>query len=89
MQTDSTPGAESGRPLRTLPKDVYPDSRNRLPLAKREDLDEEGKRAYDAAVSNQRSLAGLQGPAGIRLSSGTPTSRKLASKGWRTPLLTW
>ena len=52
-----------------LPKDAYPDSRNRLPVVKREDLDEPGKRAYDNALANPRSLAGLQGPAGIRLHS--------------------
>ncbi len=52
-----------------FPDDVYPDSRNRLPLIQREDMDEQGKKAYDSAVSNPRSLAGLQGPAGIRLHS--------------------
>jgi 4-carboxymuconolactone decarboxylase len=30
-----------------LPKDVYPDSRNRLPLPKREDMDDYGKKVYD------------------------------------------
>jgi len=34
-----------------LPKDVNPDSRNRLSLIRREDLDEKGKKAYDAAVA--------------------------------------
>ncbi len=51
------------------PDDVYPDSRNRLPLIQREEMDEQGQKAYDSAVSNPRSLAGLQGPAGIRLHS--------------------
>ncbi len=51
------------------PDDVYPDSRNRLPLIQRDDMDEQGQKAYDSAVSNPRSLAGLQGPAGIRLHS--------------------
>ena len=66
-----TPGGDTAkqRPARPLPKDVFPDSRNRLPLPKREDLDEEGRKAYDAAVSDPRLLAGLQGPAGIRLYS--------------------
>ena len=62
---------ESASPL---PQDVYPDSRNRFPLIQRDDLDEPGKKAYDAAVGNIRSLAGLQGPAGIRLHS--PRSRE-------------
>ena len=38
-----------------LPKDVYPDSRSRLPLIKREDLDEQGKKAYDAAAASSPS----------------------------------
>ncbi len=50
-----------------LPKDVYADSRNRLPLAKRADLDELGRSLYDEVTSDPRSLAGLQGPGGIRL----------------------
>ena len=59
-----TSGAAAEAPL---PKDVYPDSRSRLPLVKREELDERGKKVYDEAVSDPRSLAGLQGPGGIRL----------------------
>ncbi len=46
-----------------LPKDVYPDSRNRLPLLKRDDLDDYGKSVYDE-------LATLGGnPAPLRLYS--------------------
>lgn len=52
-----------------LPPDVYPDSRNRLPLVQREDLDERGKKVYDEMANDSRSLAGLRGPAGIRLNS--------------------
>jgi 4-carboxymuconolactone decarboxylase len=51
----------------TLPKDIHPDSRNRLPSIRREDLDERGKKAYDAAVSANNSPAGPQGAAAIRL----------------------
>lgn len=56
---------------RVLPKDVYPDSLNRLPLVKPEDMkDEEAKKIYNFyANPNARSLAGLQGPGGIRLYS--------------------
>ena len=51
-----------------LPKDVYPDSMFRLPLPKREDLDDRGKKSYDEIVSpNSPTIAGLQGPAGILL----------------------
>jgi 4-carboxymuconolactone decarboxylase len=53
-----------------FPKDVYPDSGFRLPLLKREDLDNDGKKMYDLAVNpNCRTLAGLQGPSGIQLYS--------------------
>jgi 4-carboxymuconolactone decarboxylase len=48
---------------------IHPDSRSRLPLIKRDDLDELGKQLYDEAVSDKRSLVGLQGPGGIRLHS--------------------
>ncbi len=55
---------------RTLPQDVYPESLNRLPMIKREELDEQGKRAFDALFSPKaRSVAGLQGPGGIWLHS--------------------
>lgn len=53
----------------TLPKDVHPDSRNRLPLIQREELDDAGKKVYDEALADSRSLVGLQGPTGIRLHS--------------------
>jgi hypothetical protein len=50
-----------------LPKDVFPDSRSRLPLIKREGLDERGKKAYDdAAASNPASGVPL-GVAAIKL----------------------
>ena len=50
-----------------LPKDVHPDSRNRLPSIRREDLDERGKKAYDAAGGANNSSNGPQGAAAIRL----------------------
>jgi 4-carboxymuconolactone decarboxylase len=57
----------------TLPRDVYPDSRGRLPLVDREVLDEEGKRDYDRHIGpNRLSLAGLQGPGGLRLHGSKP-----------------
>jgi 4-carboxymuconolactone decarboxylase len=53
-----------------LPADVYPDSRFRLPLPKREEMDDYGKKVYDRiADPGRNSLVGLQGPAGIRLAS--------------------
>ena len=57
----------AGKYTATLPKDVYPDSGNRLPFIKREDLDEAGKKLYDSIVSNSSST--LRSPLGIRLYS--------------------
>jgi len=49
---------------------IYPESGNRLPLPKRETLDDEGQRMYDRLVDPKGgALAGLGGPAGIRLHS--------------------
>src|SRR3989449_2783555 len=61
----------SGGPAMTaLPKDIHPESRSRLPLPKRESLDEQGKRVYDSVLDPKRpTLAGFQGPAGIWLHS--------------------
>ncbi len=49
-----------------LPKDAYPDSRSRLPLIKRESLNDQGKKAYDAAAVNAAS-GRPEGAAAIRL----------------------
>jgi 4-carboxymuconolactone decarboxylase len=57
-----------------LPADVYPESRNRLPLVRRDDLDEAGKKIFDGAANDKRSLVGLQGPGGIRLHNPTLTA---------------
>jgi 4-carboxymuconolactone decarboxylase len=52
----------------SLPKDVFPDSRSRIPLIKREALDAADQKEYDRHVGpNRDSLAGLQGPGGLRL----------------------
>ena len=53
-----------------LPKDVHPESLSRLPLLKREELDAQGRKLYDQAVSPaSRTLVGLRGPSGIWLHS--------------------
>jgi 4-carboxymuconolactone decarboxylase len=57
---------------KALPPDIDPISRCRLPLPKREELDEAGKKVYDHHVTpGGQSLAGLNGPGGIRLHSPT------------------
>jgi 4-carboxymuconolactone decarboxylase len=48
----------------TFPKDVYPDTGNRLPALKREDLDDAGKKLFDARLP-----ADSFGPGAIRLYS--------------------
>jgi 4-carboxymuconolactone decarboxylase len=53
----------------TMPSDIDPQSGFRLPLPKREDLDEAGKRHYDRVAAPGASIAGLQGPSGIGLYS--------------------
>jgi 4-carboxymuconolactone decarboxylase len=52
-----------------MPPDIDPQSGFRLPLPKRDDLDETGKRAYDHAAAPGKSIVGLRGPAGICLYS--------------------
>jgi 4-carboxymuconolactone decarboxylase len=48
-----------------LPKDISPESRSRLPLVNRSELNEEGKKAYDAAAS-QAPSGRPEGAAAIR-----------------------
>ena len=63
MVTETIPARSN-----VLPKDIDPNSLSRLPLVKREDLDEPGRRAYDAVVDPKSRLrAQLLGPAGIWL----------------------
>jgi amidase len=68
----------------TVPKDVFPDSRNRLPLIKRESLDEHGRKAYDDAVALSNSSVGTpQGVAAILLHSSGVDVRWAAPLGRR------
>jgi len=53
---------------RALPADIDPESLNRLPRVRREDLDDAGKKVYDAVAGDGR-LLGLDGPIGIRMHS--------------------
>ncbi len=53
-----------------MPKDIYPESGCRVPLPKRDDLDDDGKKFYDMITSPEsRALTGLRGPYGIHLHS--------------------
>ena len=52
------------------PSDIDPESRNRLPRVRREDLDPAVQPIYDEiATRSATSIAGLQGPGGIMLHS--------------------
>jgi 4-carboxymuconolactone decarboxylase len=57
------------KPEMTTPPDINPQSGSRLPLLKREDLDEAGKHAYDRATTPGKTIVGLRGPAAIHLYS--------------------
>ena len=50
-----------------MTSDIDPVSGFRLPLPSRDDLDEQGKAAYDRGTRPGATIAGLQGPAGIQL----------------------
>jgi len=52
-----------------MPTDIDPQSGFRLPLPRREDLDEAGQKTYDRGTTPGATIAGLQGPAGIQLFS--------------------
>ena len=52
-----------------MPSDIDPQSGCRLPLLKREELDDAGKRAYDRASTPGKTIVGLRGPSGIHLYS--------------------
>ncbi len=53
----------------TLPADVYPDSLNRLPVVKREQMDENGKMVYDISAGGAGKVVQPTGPGAIALYS--------------------
>ena len=61
-----------------MPHDIDPQSGFRLPLPKRDDLDDAGRRAYDHAAAPGKSIVGLRGPAGICLYS--PNTAEVRTK---------
>lgn len=69
-----------------LPKDVYPESLNRLPLIKREDLDETRKKVYDSiAAGRSYRRAGFQGPPGILIHSSSQGQAMTMREAGPTP----
>jgi 4-carboxymuconolactone decarboxylase len=61
----------AGRGDAAWPADIDPQSGSRLPPVNREQMDDHGKKLYDALVgrTGSRSIAGLRGPGGINLYS--------------------
>ena len=57
------------------PSYIDPDSGFRLPLVRREDLDEAGQKIYDRGAVPGANIAGLQGPAGLQLFSPNATTQ--------------
>ena len=64
-------GSEAGTPASptALPKDVDPQSFSRLPVVKRDDMDEDGKRIYDMLAGGEGKTVTPTGPAAISLYS--------------------
>src|SRR6267378_8099719 len=60
--TSGPAGKSSQASMGTFPKDIYPDTGNRFPQIKREELNEAGKKVYDTR-------ADAFGPGAIRLYS--------------------
>ncbi len=60
----SAPTAQAPADSATFPKDIYSDTGNRLPAIKREDLDDAGKKLFDA-----KGPSDTYGPGSIRLYS--------------------
>ncbi len=57
----------------SLPRDIHPDSRSRMPMIQRSALPADRHADYDRHIGpNRSSLAGLQGPGGLRLHGSTP-----------------
>jgi len=81
LGASSGQAASGGSVAGTLPKDIYPDSLNRLPAIKRDDLDERGRKAYDEAVTGVASPRGPQGAAAIRLHGSGANVRWTSSVG--------
>jgi 4-carboxymuconolactone decarboxylase len=69
-----TPTPRTTSPVENrMPSDIDPHSGFRLPLLKREELDEAARKTYDSATKPGETIAGLQGPAGIQLYSPKTT----------------
>src|SRR5436853_3912948 len=69
LSGQSGKGAQAPARSAALPSDVQPDSLNRLPVVKREQMDESGKKAYDLNAGGSGKIAQATGPGAIALYS--------------------
>ena len=69
LSGQSGKGTQAPARSATLPSDVQPDSLNRLPVVKREQMDENGKKAYDLNAGGPGKIAQPTGPGAISLYS--------------------
>ncbi len=68
LNGQSEKSASASATVSKLPDDIFPDSLSRLPLVKREDLDENGQRVFDL-ISGPNRTTRLSGPAALSLYS--------------------
>ena len=69
LSGQSGKGTQAPARSATLPADIQPDSLNRLPAVKREQMDENGKRVYDISAGGAGKVAQPTGPGAIGLYS--------------------
>src|ERR1700733_1456383 len=69
LAAQTSSGAPSAVGSAMLPKDIDPQSVSRLPIVKRDDLDEDGKRIYDELAGGPGKTVTPTGPAAISLYS--------------------
>src|SRR5258706_6917049 len=69
LSGQSGKGTQSPACSPALPSDVQPDSLNRLPVVKREQMDENGKKAYDLNAGGPGKISQPTGPGAIALYS--------------------
>src|SRR5437773_11983746 len=69
LSGQSGKGAQAPARSATLPSDIQPDSLNRLPVVKRQEMDENGKKAYDLNADGPGKIAQPTCPVAIALYS--------------------
>src|SRR5262249_3657464 len=69
LSGQSGKGTQAPARSAALPSDIHPDSLNRLPVVKREQMDENGKKAYDLNAGGPGKIAQPTGPGAIALYS--------------------